>query len=373
MSFHYERYLSHVAGLPWAITPEKLTVLYELARFRAMGNRLSDEDIGARLALEDDERRQAPAPTRDGAIAVLPVVGVIAHRGDSFAASSGGTSTQRIGAYLQRAVSDDSVKAILLDISSPGGSIEGVPELALQMFAARKVKPIVASVNADACSAAYWLAAQCHEINITPSGRAGSIGVYMVLIDETKWLEKEGIKVNAISAGDNKLEGAPWQELSDESRAHFQSSVDGYYRDFKAAVARGRGVTVAHVEKNFGKGRSFDAQQALEIGLVDKIETFDQTLTRLVKQKPAGGTGARASTKPTVPGAAASEQIPDDEKCPTCGGSGLKPERFMSDPQGQEDCDACGGSGRMATITERADMPVDAAGAKATRDALDLL
>lgn len=384
MSYRYSRYIAHVMRHPWAILPEKLAMISELVRERAAGHKPSDEEIAARLNAET-ERCVMPAARSDGAVAVIPIHGVVAHRADSFDASSGGTSTELIGRLLQRAVADDSIKGIVLDISSPGGSVEGVPELARQIAQATAVKPVVAHVNALGASAAYWLASQASELVITPSGMAGSIGVFMILIDESEALANEGIKINAISAGDYKLEGAPWEPLSDEARAHYQSQVDAVYRDFVSSVSRGRGVTTSDVKKQFGQGRMYDAKEALARGMVDRIATFDDTLARLMgggRQRMPGGRAAAyvfANTLPTLPiqtEAIVAPKVPPDEDgncpegyekndegmchaaedvsaCAACGGSGLKPERYMGDPQGQESCPECGGSGKKsATVTQ---------------------
>lgn len=293
-SFKYERYISRVTEQPWALLPSKLAELTELMRFRAAGNRLSDEEIAARFG-SDNERPSSTARAA-GAIAVVNVHGVIAHRADSFEASSGGTSAELIGRYIDRTVADETVTGILIDFDTPGGSVEGIPELAAKIAKATAVKPITAHLNAMAASAGFWLASQCSEIVITPSGMAGSIGVYLVLIDESEKLANEGIVVNAISAGTNKLEGAPWQPMSDATRAHLQHQVDAVYADFVGAVARGRGVTPEHVKKHFGQGRLFKAQESLARGLVDRIDTFDNTLERMVGRSSSGrGLRSRAA------------------------------------------------------------------------------
>ena len=279
MSYKYSRYISHVMNHPWAITPDKLAVLTELIRERAAGQKPSDEEIVARIG--DGDRMSRPAGP--STIAVIPIHGVIAHRADAFEASSGGTSTEVIGRALRAVVDDESIASILLDLDTPGGSVEGVPELAAQIARATAVKPVVAHVNALAASAGYWLASQCTEIYCTPSGMAGSIGVYLLLVDESKALEQAGIVVNAISAGDHKLDGAPWQPLSDDARAHFKRQVDAVDRDFVASVAKGRGVSAADVRRTYGQGRVFNAREALALGMVDRIATYEETIARLAK------------------------------------------------------------------------------------------
>jgi signal peptide peptidase SppA len=312
----YDRILQKALRTPWAITPEYCAIVQDILRFRASGGRLTQDELVARIEAQTGEKfaaggRQAPTP--GGNIAVIPMYGVIAHR--SFEASSGATSTEYLGALLKRVMADASIGTIVFDVSSPGGTIEGVPELATAIAAARKSKYIVASSNALMASAAYWLGSQANEVVVTPSGGVGSVGVFTLTEDWSENLAKEGVKINAISAGDYKLEGAWWEPLSDEARAYLQASVDAAYAQFVGAVAKGRGTTAADVKKNFGQGRCLDAEAALAAGMVDRIETFDQTLARL--QKGAAATSTSSSNR-----------------------AALQPEKFMGDPDGQVDADA---------------------------------
>lgn len=282
----YERYLTHLVGQPWAITEQKLAVIRDLMRFRASGGRYTEEEIAARV--------QAAAPGRgiarsEGMVAIIPIHGVIAHRADTFEASSGGTSTEAVGRAFRRALTDTAVTTILLDVDSPGGTVEGVPELAAEIYAARSTKRVIAHANAMAASAGYWLASQASELYVTPSGSVGSIGVYMLLEDWSEHLEKEGVKITPISAGDHKLEGAWWQPMSTEAREHFQAQINAINGDFVAAVARARGVTASVVHKTYGQGRVYMAEDAKARGMVDGVLTLDQLIERLAPKAGARG------------------------------------------------------------------------------------
>lgn len=309
MSFKYNRYIARVTRHPWAITPEKFAIIADLMRFRASGEKLSDEVIAERFGATQAAAGGA-APRSDGAVAVIPVHGTIAHRADSFEASSGGASCESIGRMVQRALGDESIKSIMLDFDTPGGSVEGVPELAAIIAKGTAVKPIVAHVNALAASAGYYLASQCTEIVCTPSGQVGSIGVFMLMVDQSEYLAKEGIKVNAISAGDYKLEGASWEPMSEETREFYQGQVDACYRDFIAAVAKGREVSVSDVKQKFGQGRCYDAKLALSLGMIDRIATADETLARMVTARVTVG-AKRAASAVDVP-IASSDGAPAD-------------------------------------------------------------
>ena len=123
---------------------------------------------------------------------------------------------------------------------------------------------MVASVNAEAGSAAYWLASAFDEIVITPSGSAGSIGAYAVHQDESGLTEKIGVKRRYIAYGKYKTEGNPDEPLTDEAVAEIQRRVDLYGRQFEEAVAANRGVSLATVRADFGQGRMLDADSGEE-------------------------------------------------------------------------------------------------------------
>lgn len=292
MGYRYERYLTHLVGQPWAITEQKLAVIRDLMAFRASGGRYTDEELSARF----DTAAQAGRgiARSEGGVAILPIHGVIAHRADTFEASSGGTSTEAVGRAFRRAMADSSVSTIVLDVDSPGGTVEGVPELAAEIYAARQSKRVIAHANAMAASAGYWLASQASELYVTPSGSVGSIGVYMLLEDWSEHLEKEGVKITPISAGAHKLDGAWWTPMSPEAREHFQAQIDGINREFVAAVARARGVTASVVNTTYGQGRVFLADDAKARGMVDGVVTLDQLLSRLVPRAHSGGPRAEA-------------------------------------------------------------------------------
>jgi signal peptide peptidase SppA len=305
----YTRVINAALRRPWCITEEMKATIFDVLVFRAKGGRLTAEEIRARIGDDDDEEASPRRVLRTirpsngaggGAVSVVPVYGVIAHR--TFEASSGMTSTEMISAMLQRALNDGETSSILLDISSPGGGVEGVPELAAEIFAARKMKPITAIANNLAASAAYWIGSQADELIVIPSGQVGSIGVFSLHEDWSAWLEKEGIKITAMSAGEKKLEGNPWEPLDTEARAHFQKQVDEVYADFIRAVAKGRGVAQAKVKSDFGQGRVFTADEAASRDMVDGIATFDETVVRLMSTKGRRrGAAAAESAEASLP------------------------------------------------------------------------
>jgi signal peptide peptidase SppA len=168
-----------------------------------------------------------------------------------------------------------------LDVDSPGGETQGVEELADKLYGYRDRKPIEASVNSEMASAAFWIGSAASAINITPSGWIGSVGVYMAHTDWSAANEQLGAKVTYISAGPYKVEGHPDAPLTDEAIAHYQSQVDAIYEQFLAALARNRGTSKADVRSNYGGGRMVMATDAKAAGMVDRIETLEQTIARM--------------------------------------------------------------------------------------------
>ncbi|MDQ2963225.1 MAG: S49 family peptidase, partial [Pseudomonadota bacterium] len=200
--------LQEALSTPWAIMPDRLpTILAVLARWskgiEADANLLAtiDADRAAR-----DSRRGAAQRAGNGAIAVLPMYGIVAQRGGGVddVSGPGVMSTTRFAAALRAALADETIGGIVIDVDSPGGSVYGVQELADEIYAARAQKPIYAVANTLAASAAYWLGSAASEFYVTPSGEVGSIGVYAAHEDWSKALDIAGIKTTLISAGQHK-------------------------------------------------------------------------------------------------------------------------------------------------------------------------
>ena len=284
------RILTEFYRTPWALLPETLIAMTAVLHRWAEGVKFSDEEIRAAVG-------EAPQVARDriereqqaggDLIAVLPVFGIMGHRARLVREMSSGvgTSTEILGQLFRAAMKDPNVGAIVLDVDSPGGSAFGVDELAGDIFAARGQKPIVASVNSMAASAAYWVASAADEIVVTPGGMAGSIGVWTAHEDWSAFLEKKGIKVSLISAGKYKVEGNPYGPIDDTARAAMQDVVDKYYGMFTKAIARNRNAeNPKDVRDGYGEGRVLLAKDAVKANLADRIGTFDEVIGDLQKR-----------------------------------------------------------------------------------------
>lgn len=312
---------------PWAIMPDRLEAIAEVIERRVEGIRLSADEIadikGNRepngvVALIESDTLQPPstdARANDGAggpsvIAVISVFGIIAQHARQVddISGPGGTSTERVLSSFRSALNDTNVKAIVLNIDSPGGNVNGVQVLADEIFNARGQKPVVAQVNSLAASAAYWIACSCDEIVVTPGGQVGSIGVYALHRDVSKAAEMEGFKFTFISAGKFKVEGNQFEPLNDEASKAIQDQIDAYYTDFTTAVARGRGVELADVVGGFGQGRTEKDKKAVKAGMADRVATMDDTLRKLAAAKKPAGARADIANEPPIDAGALPDQ-----------------------------------------------------------------
>jgi capsid assembly protease len=262
---------------PWAMMPERMSAYAQVLMHKIHGD---SSPQGAR-----PPTRGSGNAGKNGAIAVIPVYGTIVQRASMLGICEGGTSTQQISKALADANADESVSKILLEIDSAGGSVYGVQELASEISASKK--PVVAFANSLAASAAYWIGSAASEFYITPGGECGSVGVWMAHQDVSKALEKEGVDVTLISAGQYKVEGNPYAPLSNDARKFLQSRINDYYGEFTRSVARGRKVSVDQVRNGMGKGRVLGADQALSEKMVDGVMTFPAVISRMHKTPAA--------------------------------------------------------------------------------------
>lgn len=287
----------------WLITPEKLAEIEAALRARVESGTGGDPP----RAYDDYEDGFSPRPggpgyKLSGTAAVIPVHGTIFPRPNIFMAYSGGCSAEQIGRAVEQAAADPKAAAIVLDIDSPGGSVYGVPEAAAKILAARKVKPVYAVANHVAASAAYWLASQANTVAVSPSGTVGSVGVIWPHVDLSRAEDLAGRKTTYVTAGQFKAEGAQEFPLDDEARAERQRIVNDIYAQFVGAVAKGRGLTPAAVERDFGQGRMRLAREAVTARMADRVATLEDVL-REFAPKPVARPASRAAGAATGAGA----------------------------------------------------------------------
>ncbi len=208
----------------------------------------------------------------------------------------GGASTIAARQQLRQAQRDPDCTAIMMLIDSPGGTVAGTEDLAADIRATNLVKPVQTQVSDQCASAAYWSASQSGKVFASATSLIGSIGTLAVIEDTSRKAELEGVKVHVISTGDLKgafTEGAP---VSPEALAYMQGIVDQTNEFFLSGVAEGRNMDKRNVKKA-ATGEMFLANKALELGLIDGIQSADATMAGLVKAygPKKKGSGMQAS------------------------------------------------------------------------------
>jgi signal peptide peptidase SppA len=185
---------------------------------------------------------------------------------------------------LLQAKNDSQISAVLLDIDSSGGSAEALQETALLVRETAKVKPVYAYTQTKMLSAAYWLASQATKVLASPASVVGSIGVVAMHYDMSKKMEKEGIQVTVLRSAESKAVPNIYEPLSEEAKANLQQIVNNLHEQFVKAVKTARGLPN---EDKWASGKSFGAQEAVEIGLVDELVLPFELKSYISKQNEA--------------------------------------------------------------------------------------
>jgi protease-4 len=178
----------------------------------------------------------------------------------------------RVREELEKASRDPKVRAVVLKINSPGGTVTAsdIVFQEIDLFRQRTKLPIVAVMMDVAASGGYYIALAADTIVAHPTSVTGSIGVIMLTLNADGLLQKIGVTTTAIKSGPLKDMGSPLRALTPEERAIFQSVIDDLYGQFVAKVANRRKIPL-ETARRLGDGRVYTAQQALADKLVDRI------------------------------------------------------------------------------------------------------
>jgi protease-4 len=179
--------------------------------------------------------------------------------------------SEKISAEIRKARLDDKIKAIVLRVNSPGGSALASDVIWREVVLAKAAKPVIVSMGDVAASGGYYIACAADSIVAQPNTITGSIGVFGVLMNAEKLINnKLGIMVDTVKTNRFADIGTPLRALTPLERDIIQNGVNEIYLDFITKVAEGRGMKVADVD-SIGQGRVWSGEDALEIGLVDKL------------------------------------------------------------------------------------------------------
>jgi signal peptide peptidase SppA len=286
-------------GTAWGIVPEKFD---ELIR-QAAQLKLSPDQLAA---LERSTAgRPAPKPytVMENGVAIITISGPLVKRAGIFARLMGAQTYGDIQSALQSALADPEVRGLVLDVDSPGGTVNGAEETASMVHQARSSKPVAAVSSGMMASAAYWIGSAAGRVFVGRTADVGSIGVLMVHTDWSKFDEKAGIKTTYLTAGKYKALGNDAEPLSDEARKEFQGQLDQIYDVFIGAVGRYRNVPAVQVRNTMADGRIFIGERAVAVGLADQIGGLQDAISYITSRQKQNTSlkGSQTMTKSYQP------------------------------------------------------------------------
>lgn len=284
----FEFLAQRLFNVPLAITPGKAEVI-----MAALAERLGVGQIErvARGPMAYDEHEDDySAPGRNhregydivGGVAIIPIAGTLVQKLGTLRPYSGMTGYDGIRQNFMTAMSDPDVKAIMLDIDSPGGEVSGCFDLVDAIYKARGTKPIWSVLNESAYSAGYALASAADRIVVPRTGGVGSIGVIWMHMDWSKALTSAGFKVTFITYGDLKADGHPEIPLSEDARTRFQSDITTMGELFVSTVARNRNISAKAVRDT--QAATYLGAAGVSQGLADEVMAPDAAFRALLAE-----------------------------------------------------------------------------------------
>lgn len=291
-------------------------------------------------------------------VAVIPVHGTLINR---FSYSWGSvTGYNFIRQQTAMAGADPEVKAIVYDVNSYGGEAAGCFECSNDIKPLANGKPTFAFVDSNAYSGGYAIAAGTDKIILTPSGGVGSIGVVAAHFSFEKFLDDAGVKVTFIFAGKHKVDGNPYEDLSDEVKADIQKSINVSYDAFVAHVVKGRKMDEKAVRGT--EARIFRAEEAKSLGLIDAIATPQSAMLALMGELSGSNPQSRSKKEDEMSDAAktGAESKGAPEDMTAVRNEAIKAERARV--SGIQSCEEAKGREALANhLALNTDMSVDAA------------
>lgn len=215
----------------------------------------------------------------NGDVATVNITGVLAPLPQQIMEMFGGTSTTDINDSFQRIINNPRIKGVFMNVDSPGGNTAGIDQAAAMVHQVRKRIPVVAQVSGTNASAAYYVSSQANKVFASNrTNQVGSIGTRLVIEDDSKMMEKIGIKTHVLDTGPNKSVGHPGVKVTEEHIEYLQNHVNQLNGFFEQSVKRGRpDIDISQVND----GSVWLAQEAERRGLIDGTQTPQETANLL--------------------------------------------------------------------------------------------
>lgn len=298
----FARVSQRLFNTPLMLRPEKAEMLCA-ALVDRLGIASLDTIDGTTLGAAQLRQRadmwaeETPKTARDmyeieDGVATIQINGTLVHKLGGVEPYSGMIGYDCLDRILADARANKKVEAIMLDMDTPGGETSGCFEFAKKVYqgsARFGGKPIFGFANEMSCSAGYAIASACDRVAATETSVTGSIGVWTLLVDMTKALDKNGFKVTMIRAGERKARGGPYEEADSEVVAKLQSWVDETRAMFIKLVSTFRTIPAGKIEAQ--EADWYSGETGMEHGLVDAVATPDEIYAALM----AAGSQYRAA------------------------------------------------------------------------------
>lgn len=279
---NYPRIAEMAFNTPLLATAHLANLIESFLAPRVLGQINGQTSTDEQISAQDVAPIPLGDPEKGERLVVIPVHGILVpRRGTITDTCAEVMSYELLRSQLQKALNDESVLEIVLDINSGGGTAQAAFECAEFIYQARSVKPIRAIINFNAYSGAYLIAAACTEIIISDTAGVGSIGVYQKRLDMTKAYDAAGFKVHTFHRGATKVYFHPDVEMSDEERAHTEKNIELTYQKFVGAIVKYREMSTEQVTAT--EADTYDGQAAIDLKLADRLATPQDAINQIAK------------------------------------------------------------------------------------------
>jgi capsid assembly protease len=260
--------LQRISSSPWMVRPEFMNVLQNVVDLKFSKEQLDNLSLAFRPKV-DEEEKETPFYEVYGNKLLINVEGTLMKKASYLDAMCGMIGMDKISTLLREADADESIEQIVFNWDCPGGTAQGTPELANQVFSMRKSKRLTSFISGQMCSAAYFIGSACDEIySESMINDVGSIGVVALHVSRQEYDKDMGLKYTYLTAGKYKAMGNPHEDLNDESKAELMRSINYSYKIFTDAVQKYRPqLNISEV----AEGRVFKTGEAVDNKLIDGL------------------------------------------------------------------------------------------------------
>lgn len=261
----------------WAGTEHSLVLA------REAHNLLMAGIFGSPLPVEESD--QPHNLTIQGDIGIITIRGSLVNNDSPYNRYRDVTSYNDVRKAVIAAATNDSIKAILLDIDSGGGAVSGVADTAnLISTVDKSMKPVYSFTDGTMASAAYWLGVSGRAVFASQTSMIGSVGIIATHMEQSQALKEGGIGVTVIRSGKYKALANSMEPLSASGKDQMQAQLDAAYAVFAGHVAKNLGVSVEAFDGTMGQGREFFGATAVDVGLAKSTQTFDSAMALINKK-----------------------------------------------------------------------------------------